>query len=422
MYKLTGRSKRSNPHVHLLAKLKIQKPETQSLMSKIENKCTKFHDHAATLECLSKQLDVSQSTHMGAKANRTAVSLLGDAVSFCGVLAAPFSGGVSLLLTGASTAMSIGGSVAASGAQSSLDSDTKTIMQKVEDCISKIKRDQQELEAFLQDFDALMNYFREYGAEKIMTFIEKRECSLNGKDCGKVIAMAQPLFDTLTSAAQFVCALKSMGTKTVVYSVLTIRFLLYKSEVIIKYIPDAIFSRAALLKVSQMQAFASVSSAATTGNQAVRATSKMSTTIIEKSQPVGRNIMIKSKEMKVMGNIQRTSRTVVKKAGTISKVGVGLCVLSTVIDGYCFIKAASETHKHHPEYENVRFLAEEIRSWSRDVQAKLDEFKSKYDDMRLLHNELIAIVDDMHDRDELDMASDEVDDILTYLGRSAQVL
>lgn len=345
-----------------------------------------------------------------------------DAISIGGILAAPFSGGASLLLTGASTAVSVGGSFAASHAQSSLDSDTKIIMKKVEDCISEIKRDQQELEAYFQDFDRLMNYFRDHGAEKIMTFAEKRECSLKGKDYANALALAKPLFDSCTSAARFLCTLKSAGTTTVVYSVLTIRFLLRKSQFLLYYVPDAVFSRAAIQHFSQLQILASVSNVATTGNQAVKVTSKMSANIVQRTQPVGRNIIMKSKEMRVVGTIHKSSRTVVKTAGTVSKLGLGLGVLSLAINTYCVIKAEEESKKHHPEYENVCRLAEEIQSSSWTVQAQLSEFNSKYDDMRLLHIQLTALIEDMLDCDELETAGDEVENVLTLLEKSAKVL
>ena len=46
-------------------------------MRKIENKCTEFRKHADTLESLSRKLDISQSTHMKAKADQIRVAQFG---------------------------------------------------------------------------------------------------------------------------------------------------------------------------------------------------------------------------------------------------------------------------------------------------------------------------------------------------------
>ena len=450
-------------------------------------------------------------------------------------MVAPVNGNASLLLTVASTAMSVVGGFGASQAQSSLDSDTKTIMKEVEGCISKIKEDQIELRAYVQEFDGLMNYFREHGARTIITFAEKRECGLKGKDNAEALALDKSLLDSFslkervtsiysstlrryneliryeipfnpvrnsgcTSVARFLCVLQSNGPETVLtirswlrkcMFILTygpnviisratlqhflpqqmfasfapvintattgiqdakvmgkMRNLLHKSQFILKYVLDAILPRASSQESLQQQIMFSFSKVATSGNTAVKLTrlSTMSKDIVRRAKTVGRNIIGKLKNL-IVRNEQMSKRTVVKKtvvrnkqmstrtvvmnavlrneqtstdtvvenAESVSKVGLGLCVFSIAVNTYYIVKAEEESKKHHPEYNNVLHQAEQLRLWSRDVQAQLDGLESIYDEMRSLHIVLIAFLEAMNDHDE-------VEDILTYIEKSANAL
>lgn len=426
MYKCTGRGKSSDVKYRLLMIGTI--PCTNNKAGRVENKRRKFHCLADKLDDLSKKLDDSQSKNMEAKAKRYGVSLTGDLIGVGGILAAPFSGGASLLLTGASAIVSVGGGIGAYCAQNDLESETSKIMKEVDKCVEDVKQAQQELEGCFQDFEALLQFVRDSGAVHIMNFMEtlekKSDKTVWKQECEK----AKPLFDCCTDAARFLSVLNSQGTKHILHRVFTIRFLFRKSQVLLKYVPEAVFSRAALTLHSRFTILAPLNMITKTGDQTVKITANIGKQVIQKTQPVGRNIVIQSKEMRVFGTIQKRTATVIKKAGTVSKVGLGLSALSIAIDTYCAFKAGTDSKKHHTEYKKVHDLAEEIRSWIQKLQAQIEEFKKNHDDMRMLHNELYSILVEMEsgrytfNRQELDMVSDEDGNILTYLERSDQLL
>ena len=433
------------------------------------------------------------------------------------MLAAPFSGGGSLLLTAASIGFSIGGSVKGYLSDKDMQNKIAKIVNDLNACKDEMYEAENQLQCELQNVETLLDFFKESGIhEQIIKIANNLE---HTEDVGHALSAAKPIIDCCKSAAMFKSVLTSQGSTRLVTNIMTIRFVLRKTKTFARYIPEAMsLSRGTLrhcafpmtsahtvirvgpdsfiMRVPVMKSvdagkqIVSKSATITTGkeiaskstiitagkevatNSATISAGKQiatkSTTIIagkeiakkttvvtatagkeitkvtgekvvvnglaKNTEVIGKNFVANTKDVKIVGSIQKSTDTLTKTAGSISKFGVGISATSIAFDTYSLIKAFSESQKRHPTSEYLRKKSNEIRA----MVKQLDDI---YRDLTLLHNELLSMytetergsdefdsdevgndaVEDDGD-DDINLGSDDVENIRTYLERSQVVL
>lgn len=403
-------------------------PEKDSLAETAKSHLEKIKGIGNELSISAEQLNNLQKIQMSLKTGGCGVSLFGSAVGLAGVLAVPVSGGLSLALSGASVLTSVGGTVMASEAQENLQKHTNSIMKTVNDCCDNFKRRQDELNTCFQKFQEFMEYLKNTGAYDIIKYMGTIENKIDEtlwiRECDKV----KWAFDNCMSGATFLCAIQSKGTIQIMQSVHTVRYLIMKSETIVKYIPEIFFSPTVLTAYSHssIASTACASLASKAGNQTIKVSTKMTKSVV--SQRIG-NTVAQSKITSVAGKMQKQTTTIAKKAGTVSKLGVGLATVSIIVDAYYFQKAIKESANPHPAYEKVCDIAKQIQSFVRMAETQIEEFRKEYQDVRMLHNHLLFIVegdesgsDEFRDYREIDDGCDEVGDILKFFENSHELL
>ena len=166
-------------------------------------------------------------------------------VGLGGVLAAPFTCGGSLLVTAASASISIGGGVKGYLSDKDMQKETTKILDDLNECITEIRNEEDQMRVMLQKFETLLGVFQEKGIqERIIRIAEHIEhIEDDGHSVDHAYAAAKPILDGCKSAAMFKSVLMSRGSTKLVRSVLTIRFLLRKTDTFIGIIPKVLISR-----------------------------------------------------------------------------------------------------------------------------------------------------------------------------------
>ena len=446
------------------------------------------------------------------------------------MLAAPFSGGGSLLLTAASTGFSIGGSVKGYLSDKDMQNKIAKIVNDLNACKDEMYEAENQLQCELQNVETLLDFFKESGIhEQIIKIANNLE---HNEDVGHALSAAKPIIDCCKSAAMFKSVLTSQGSTRLVTNIMTIRFVLRKTKTFARYIPevmslsrgtlrhgvfpmtsaqtvirvgpDSFIMRVPVMKsvdagkqivsksatittgkeiaskstiitagkevatnsatISAGKEFATKSVTVTAGNQiATKSTTFIAgkeiakkTTVVtatagkeitkvtgekvvvhglaKNTEVIGKNFVANTKDVNIVGSIQKSTDTLTKTAGSISKLGVGISAIAIAFDTYSLIKAFSASQKRHPTSEYLRKKSIEIRA----MVKQLDDI---YRDLTLLHNELLSIFtetergSDEFDSDEvgndaieddgdddINLGSDDVENIRTYLEKSQIVL
>ena len=357
-------------------------------------------------------------------------------------MAAPFTGGGSLLVaTAASASLSIGGGVKGYLSDKDMQKETAKILDDLSNCMVEIQYEEDELQSVLQKTGILLESFQESGIqERIIEIAEKIEHKVDdGHSFENACAAAKPILDCCKNVAVFKSVLMSQGSTRLVRSVMTVQFLLRKTNTFIGYIPGVALSRSSeTLKYGAIP-MTSVEAMLRAGPMSIKTAltkdpvkTVLTNRIANNARDIGNNLVARVKDSKIFGSVKKSTDTLTKTAGTVSKVGVGISVLGIAYDTYSLVNAYKDKQKQHPKSKDIRDKADEGRALIRQVE-------DTYRDLTILHNELLSLFDnsesasDEINNDEvgnvaieedggIGLGSDDVDNIRAYLEFSQIVL